>query len=124
MKTIHSVMLICLAACIAACGNSKNPSLSGVYVNHAQSEYSVASDTLIIDAVNLTNKTYSVERHAGFQKIRNGQKQPEQFKKESWQAIWDSGNQVLSEGEYGRQIRLSSDTPGVLLKTTLFKKIQ
>lgn len=124
MKTIHSIILICFAAFIAACGNSKNPALSGVYVNKSQSEYSVATDTLIIEPVSLENKLYSIERRAGYQKIRNSQKQPEQYKKETWQAIWNSNQQVLSEEEYGRQIRLSTDTPGVRLKNALFKKIK
>ncbi|MCR8561939.1 hypothetical protein KXD93_30065 [Mucilaginibacter sp. BJC16-A38] len=124
MKTIKLLILICCAAIDTACNNSKNPALSGVYINQSQSEYSMAYDTLIIDAVNLTAKTYSIESRTGFQKIRNGQKLPMQFKKETWQAVWNSEQQMLSEGEYGRQIRLSPDTPGVLIKKTLFRKIR
>jgi hypothetical protein len=124
MKTIKLVILICCAALITACTNSKNPGLSGMYVNQSQSEYSVAADTLIIDAVSLADKTYSVERHVAYQKIRNGQKQPTQFKKENWQAVWNSDQQVLAETEYGRQIRVSPDTPGIFLKNTLFRKIR
>jgi hypothetical protein len=124
MKTVKSVILLCCAALIAACSNSKNPALSGVYVNQSQSQYSVAWDTLIIDAVSLADKTYQVESRTTFQKIRNGQKLPSQFKKESWQAVWNSEQQVLSENEFGRQIRVSPDTPGVLIKTTLYRKIR
>lgn len=124
MKTNQLLFLICGAGLLAGCGKSKNPALSGVYVNQSQSEYSIAFDTLVIDAVNLTDKTYSVTSRAGFQKIRNGLKQPMQYKAETWQAVWSSDQQILSEGEYGRQIRLSPDTPGVFMKKTLFRKIQ
>jgi hypothetical protein len=123
MKTLKSILGICMAAALLAC-HSKNPGLSGIYVNQAKSEYSVASDTLIITAVSLTEKTYSVERHVSFQKIRNGQKEPVEFKQEKWNATWNSDQQVLAETEYGRQIRLSPDKPGVLLKNTLYQQIR
>lgn len=124
MKTIKLVILICCAAIVTACNNSKNPALSGIYVNQSQSEYSIAYDTLIIDALNLAAKTYNIESRTGFQKIRNGQKLSMQFKTETWQAVWNSAQQMLSEGEYGRQIHLSPDTPGIYIKKTLFRKIR
>ena len=123
MKTLKLIVLVSCAAAFAAC-TSKNPELSGVYVNQSQSEYSVASDTLIITVVSLTDKTYSVERRDGFQKIRNGAKLPIQFKQETWHATWDTNQQVLAETEYGRQIRLSPDKQGIMLKNTLFRKIR
>jgi len=124
MKTIQTLMLICCLAVFTACSNTRNPSLSGVYVSQGQSEFSVATDTLIIDAVSLAAKTYSVQSHVSFQRIRNGQKLPPEYKKETWQAVWNADQQVLSEGEYGRQIHVSADTPGVRLKNTLFRKIR
>lgn len=112
-----------IALLIAGCGRSKNPELSGVYVNHAESEYSVATDTLIITAVNLSTKTYSVERRDAFQRIRNGQKMPVEFRKETWQAVWNTDQQVLSETDLGRQIHLSEDPKGILLRNSLFLKV-
>ena len=124
MKTIKTVLLIGCAALLVACSHSRNSALSGIYVNQAQSEYSAAYDTLIIDAASLEAKTYTVQRHVGFQRIKNGQKLPTEYKKETWQAVWDADKQVLAETEYGRQIRLSADTPGVWIKNTLFRKIR
>jgi hypothetical protein len=123
MKTLKMLTFISCAMVIIACNSSKNPELSGVYTNQAQSEYSVASDTLIITAVSLANKTYSVERRTGYQKIRNGQKLPEQHKQEKWQATWNADQQVLSEAAYGRQISLLRDKPGVQLKNAVYLKI-
>ncbi|MCR8562005.1 hypothetical protein KXD93_30400 [Mucilaginibacter sp. BJC16-A38] len=124
MKTIKLIILICCAVIVTACNNSKNPALSGVYVNQSQGEYGMDWDTLVINSVSLANKIYSVEHRVGFQKIRRGERQPKEFKIETWQAFWNSDQQVLAETEYGRQIRVSPDTPGVFLKNTLFRKIR
>jgi hypothetical protein len=124
MKTLKILTFISCALIIIACNSSKNPELSGVYTNQAQSEYSIASDTLTITAVSLADKSYSVERRTGYQKIRNGQKLPAENKQEKWQATWNPDKQVLAETEYGRQISVLRDKPGVQLKTTVYLKIK
>jgi len=124
MKTLKILTFIGCAMFIIACSSSRNPELSGIYTNQAQSEYSTASDTLIITVVSLTDKSYSVERRTGYQKIRNGQKLPAEHKQEKWQATWDPDKQVLAETEYGRQISVLRDKPGIQLKNTVYLKIQ
>lgn len=124
MKTLKILTFISCALIIIACNSSKNPELSGVYTNQAQSEYSIASDTLIITAVSLADKTYQIENRTGYQKIRNGQKLPAEYKQEKWQATWNPDKQVLAETEYGRQISVLRDKPGVQLKNTVYLKIK
>lgn len=124
MNTIKIILLVCCAALMVACGSNKNPELSGIYVSEGKSQYSVATDTLIIDAVSLATRTYQIQRHVAFQRIRDGKKMPTELKRETWQAVWNPDQQVLAETEYGRQIRLSADTPGVRMKNTLFRKIR
>lgn len=123
MKTIKMLLVISVAMVIAACNTNKNPGLSGVYANQSQSEYSIALDTLVITAVSLTEKTYTVQRKTTFQKIRNGLKLPAERKQEKWQATWLTDRQVLSEGDYGRQISLLRDKPGVQLKNAEYLKV-
>ena len=123
MKTLKFLTFISCAMIIIACNSSKNPELSGVYINKAQSEYSIASDTLIVTVISLTDKSYSVERRTGYQKIRNGQKLPAEHKQEKWQATWNPDKQVLAETEFGRQISVLRDKPGVQLKNTVYLKI-
>lgn len=123
MKTLKFLTFISCAMIIIACNSGKNPELSGVYVNQAQSEFSIASDTLIITAVNLADKTYQIEDRTGYQKIRNGKKLPAEYKQEKWQATWNPDKQVLAETEYGRQISVLRDKPGVQLKNTVYLKI-
>jgi len=123
MKKLNFLILISWVLFIIACNSGKNPELSGVYTNQAQSEYSIASDTLIVTVISLTDKSYSVERRTGYQKIRNGQKLPAEHKKEKWQATWNPDKQVLAETEFGRQISVLRDKPGVQLKNTVYLKL-
>jgi hypothetical protein len=124
MKTLKILTFFSCAMLIIACDSSKNPELSGIYTNQAQSEYSIASDTLIITTVNLADKTYQIENRTGYQKIRNGQKLRAEYKQEKWQATWNPDKQVLAETEYGRQISVLRDKPGVQLKNTVYLKIK
>jgi hypothetical protein len=124
MKTLKILTFFSGVMLIIACNSSENPELSGIYTNQAQSEYSIASDTLIITAVSLADKTYQIENRTGYQRIRNGQKLPAEYKEEKWQATWNPDKQVLAETEYGRQISVLRDKPGVQLKNTVYLKIK
>ena len=123
MKTLKFLIIAGFALLIAGCGSNKNPELTGVYVNESKNEFSIAKDTLIIKATSLTDKAYSIENRTTFQKIRNGQIQAAESKIVRWNAFWQTEQQVLSEGELGRQIRLSPDKKGIVIKNTLYKKI-
>lgn len=125
MKTLKTIILLSSVVILAACNESiKNPELTGVYVNKTIGEYSEVSDTIIITAVSLADKTYQIENRSGFQKIRNGVKQQMEYKQDKWNATWNTDKQVLAETDLGRQILISKDKPGILMKSTLFLKIK
>lgn len=62
--------IIIIALLFAAC---KNENHNGLYVNHTDGTYAITDDTLEV-------KDSVIISHAGFQKIRNGQTLPKQFK--------------------------------------------
>jgi len=66
--------LLFIALLLAAC-QSKNH--DGTYVNHSESQFSIADDTLIISDTLVINRT-------GYQKIRNGQHLPKAIKVRKW----------------------------------------
>jgi hypothetical protein len=124
MKTLKTIALICCLAVIFSCSRNKAPDLSGLYVNQAEGEYSIASDTLIISVINLENKVYQIENKVGYNRIKNKVILPKQYKTERWEAIWDAEKRVLSENDLGRQIRIAPDGKDVAMKTTEFRKIK
>lgn len=124
MKALSFIIILAIAAFIGCTSNSQSKSLSGTFTNQSKSEYSTASDTLIITPSTQSTNTYQIERKTGFQKIRNGVSQAKEYKTEKWQSTWNEEKQVLSETEYGRQITPSKDGNSVTLKNTEYQKIK
>ncbi|TWR25478.1 hypothetical protein FPZ42_12835 [Mucilaginibacter achroorhodeus] len=117
------IYFLAISFLFAGCGNSEtNSDFSGSYVNKAQSEYSIAFDTLILSKK--SELSYEIERKTGFQKIRNGSIMAKEFKSERWSAQWNKDNMFLSETELGRQITFSEDGKSLSLKGTEYLKIK
>jgi hypothetical protein len=124
MKALTVKIFFIVVAFIGCKSNTQSNSLSGTFTNQSKSEYSTASDTLIITPLTQSSNSYQIERRTGFQKIRNGETQAKEYKTEKWQSSWSEDKQVLSETEYGRQITPSKDGSSVTLKNTQYQKIK
>ena len=124
MKALIIIILVTVVAFIGCKSNSQSNSLSGTFTNQSKSEYSTASDTLIITPSMQSSNSYQIERRTGFQKIRNGVAQAKEYRTEEWQSTWSDDKQVLSETEYGRQITPNKDGNSVMLKNTRYQKIK
>lgn len=119
-----TILIVLIALLFIRCKSASNDDVSGTYTNESKSEYSIASDTLIITAINKENKNYLIEHRTGFQKIRNKELQPKQFKQEKWQASWNEDTKVLSETDLGRQLTLKPDNVTFVIKDSEFRKIK
>lgn len=105
MKTLKIIFVITSALLTVACDSNKTfNSISGVYVMSFKNEYSIATDTIIIQTYNSDANTYQVERRDGYHRIRDGKILPKEFRQEQWMATFDKDKQVLREGEFGRQV--------------------
>lgn len=124
MKALIAIISLTFVVLVGCKSNSQSNLVAGTFTNHSQSEYSTASDTLIITPLNRTSNTYKIERRTGFQKIRNGVAQAKEYKTEKWESSWNEDKQILSETEYGRQISPSKDGNAVTLKNTQYQKIK
>ena len=108
MKTIRILIFISSALLFIACNRTAN-AVSGVYVMSFSNKYSIATDTLIIQAYSLEAGTYQVERRDGYHRIRDGKILPKEYRQERWMATIDKDKQILSENAYGRQIYIKGD---------------
>jgi hypothetical protein len=109
MKTLKMILLIAIALFVIACKNSNNQIVSGIYVMSFKNEYSIATDTIVIQAYNLNANTYQVERRDGYHRIREGKVLPKEFRQEQWMATFDPAKMLLQESELGRQIYIKAD---------------
>ena len=124
MKALTIIVVLTIVTFVGCKSNSQSNSLSGTFTNQSKSDYSTASDTLIITPSPQSTNSFQIERKTGYQKIRNGIIQTKEYKTEKWQSTWSEDKQVLSETEYGRQITPSKDGNSVTLKNTEYKKIK
>lgn len=125
MKMIKFLIILCgLLSGIAACTPTEDKAIAGIYVTQFQNENTHTNDTLIITAYNLTAHTYKIERHTGYNKVREGQVQPREFKQQNWTATYTKENQVLEEGPLGRKLYLKPDQNELLLGSTVYKLLK
>jgi hypothetical protein len=125
MKRLFSIVLLPVSLW-AACTNKQQQLkdfIPGTYVNHAQSEYSVADDTLIIKADALTENSYQVTRKTGFSRVRNGQLQPAEHKAKVFTAVWDDGKQTLQITQNGIMLLFQPGGHQLMVQNSKYRKL-
>jgi len=121
MKTLKFIFLIAIALMAIACNRIKGRAISGVYVVDTKNEYTILSDTLVIEAYNLEAGVYQIDKRSGYQLIRDGKILPKQNKQKSWKATFDEEKQLLSETAFGKQIYVNTDAGTVSFGATYHK---
>jgi len=126
MKTlIINVMLLPISLLLAC--NSKNQRtvafIPGTYVNQAQSEYSIASDTLLLIRDEHSDNLYQIVRGTGFQRIKDGKMQPKEYKVKTLSGIWDEAKQTLQLTQDGSILVFQPDAQTLTIGTAIYHKL-
>ena len=98
--------------------------IQGTYVRAFEGEYSKGNDTLVINQPDKNNNYYTIKHNASYQKIRNKQFLPIEYKTEDWTAIFNDQTNVLEEQKEGKLISFLPDENALLLGNSKFNKIQ
>lgn len=112
MRTFINIMLLPIGLW-AACTNVKKTQdfVPGTYVNHAESKYSIADDTLVI------TPDYQVTRHTTYNR-RDGV--PRKLVKH-FTGVWDAGKQTLELTQTGTLLLFR---PGeLILGNNIYRKL-
>ncbi|MET3501324.1 hypothetical protein ABIC45_002936 [Mucilaginibacter rubeus] len=123
MKALKFIIVISCLLLVIACNEKGDKSIAGVYVMSFKNEYSIATDTIVIEAYSIEAKSFQVERRDGFHRIREGNVLPKEFKREHWIATYNEEKQVLQESEFGKQIYINQDA-GTLSFGATYRKIR
>lgn len=112
LKKITIGFIFCglLALALTACnsGGSGN-NFSGTYVNHAESEFSIADDTLVI--AHTDGEHFIIHRKTGFRELNEqGKSGKPQYEREEWPAVYDPKTGILTESRKGRVLSLAQGT--------------
>jgi len=126
MKTLLVKIVLLPVSFLAAC-NSKNEkviaSIPGTYVNHAQSAYSKADDTLQIIPDAATGNRYHISRRTGFRRIVSGKLQPEEYKVKSYDGLWDEQKQILQITQTELGLTIEPDGKRMTLQNSEYIKL-
>jgi hypothetical protein len=126
MKSFIFNLILSPVILLAACTNQQqqvSDFIPGTYVNHAQSAYSIADDTLIIAPDAQIENGYHVSRKTGFCRVLNGQLQPAQHKSKVFTAIWDAQKQTLQITENGIMLLFQPGGNQLMVQNSKYRKL-
>lgn len=121
MKTHQLWVIACTLLITVACNRPQDKAIAGIYVTQFRNQYSQTNDTLVVTAYNLAAHTYQIERHSGFNRIRDGKLLPREFKQQHWVATYREGNMVLEEGDLGRKLYVKPDEQELVMGKTIYQ---
>jgi hypothetical protein len=122
MKTL--IFMAGLAMFLAACTQSQKVanSIPGIYVNHAESAYSIADDTLVI-AENGGTNNYQVTRKTTYQRKADNKLRAPQHKVKNYTAVWDQDKQTLQITQNGTILLFRPDENKLLIENSEYRKL-
>lgn len=124
MRTAIKIMLLPFSLW-AACSNKQQVKdfLPGTYVGRAQSQYSIASDTLLVIRDEHAANRYQIVRGTGFQRIKDGRLQPKEYKVRTFNGIWDEGKQALQLIDDGSILTFQPGTKTLTVGSAIYRKL-
>ncbi len=130
---MNNLKLLSIAAILLLMSCSENKSnkavekvkayIQGTYVRAFEGEYSKGNDTLVIRQPDKNNNYYTIKHNASYQKVRNKQLLPVEYKTENWTAIFNDQTNILEEQKEGKLISFLPDENALLLGNSKFEKI-
>ena len=126
-KTQLFSLAVCAASVLIGCRQGHNKTIDfipGTYTNHAEGEYSVAYDTLIIQPLDGKSATYRIYRKTGYRRIEGGKLLPPEHKTEEWTAMYNPETKSMQETKKGRMITVYPDAGRILVERREYKKIK
>ena len=125
MRTAIKMMLLPISLWMA-CNNKQQVRdfIPGTYVNQAQSQYSIASDTLLLIRDEHSDNLYQIVRGTGFQRIKEGKLQPKEYKVKTLSGIWDEAKQTLQVTQDGSILVFQPDAQTLTVGSAIYHKLK
>ena len=128
LKFLSTAVTVILISCGGSQSNNATEKvksyMQGTYVRAFEGEYSKGNDTLVINQPDENNNYYTIKHNSSYQKIRNKQLLPLEYKTEDWIAIFNEQTNVLEEQKKGKLISFLPDENALLLGSSKFEKIK
>jgi len=118
----HVLSIVLSLLLLSACSDFRKPAITGTYLNTAGSEFSLVSDTLIVE--HAEGHIYLISRKTGFSLLdERGKPGALQHETEQWTAVIDEVTGVLTEQRSGKLIRFNEDHSIMQVSKRNYKRI-
>lgn len=97
--------------------------IPGTYVKLAQSQFSIAYDTLLISQVKNGGDAYLVTRKTGYRRLGKHKVFPVQHQVKRWTGIWDEKGLCLHVLQSGNVLLFQPDQNDLLNKGIRYRKL-
>ena len=121
MKNLIILCAIAVAIITACKTDNIRSFIPGTYINNAGSEFSIASDTLVIQPSE--NNTFYIYRKTGFNRINDGTTGKREYETENWNAVFDESTKTLTETKKGKLITFYPDLAKLKVGNRTYQKI-
>ncbi|MFA6275799.1 MAG: hypothetical protein WC622_03570 [Pedobacter sp.] len=121
---MKNLIILCaiLVAIVTACkSDNVRPFIPGTYINNADSEFSRANDTLVIEPSESNN--FYLHRKTGFNLISNRKIGKREYETENWNAVYDEATKTLTETKKGKLITFYPDSAKLMVGKRMYQKI-
>jgi hypothetical protein len=134
MKHLKFLTLVFAASLLlVACQDLGNKSLRsertqrtlvGTYVNYAEGQYSVAYDTLLVQALDAGSNAYRIYRNTAFRRIESGKLQKLERRNHQWTAVYDETTGTMLESQKGRVLSVYPDSGVIVIGSREYRKVE
>ena len=122
MNTIKILLGLWLSFALASCDRDQVRNfMPGTYVNSAGGEFSIASDTLVVEL--LEGNNYQISRRTGYNLIRDGQVGEREYETEAWACVYSPATKTLTESKKGKIISFYPERGSLQVSRRMYKKI-
>ncbi len=123
MKIFKILLALGLSLGLAGCLVDKvKDFIPGTYVNSAGGEFSIASDTLVLELVEANN--YLVHRRTGYHLIAEGKVGPREHETEEWSCVYDESKKTLLETRKGKIISFYPERNALQVGQRVYDKVK
>jgi hypothetical protein len=119
----QTILPVLFAVALAGCRSDKTKDfIQGTYADSGKSEYSIVSDTLVIEAAE--NSHYLIHRKTGISLISKGKPGKVKHSTEEWYAIYDEKSRILTEAKRGKLIRFFPEAKKLKVERREYRKLE
>ncbi len=123
MKVIKILLGLGLSLGLTGClGDKVKNFIEGTYVNSAGGEFSIASDTLVLEQVEGNN--YLVHRRTGYHLISEGTVGSKEYETEEWTCAYSQDTKTLTESRLGKIISFYPEKGALQVGRRVYEKIK